>query len=112
MANVATCGRPCTLIQVPVSVLTKSSHPLAPEVWVKFIGRATLNSIARLRLRFSDTTSPRIPSACELVGERDRAFAALEQSLNNGYSFEEINREPELTSLRKDPRYLELLERP
>ncbi len=78
---------------------------------MKSIGRATRNSIARSRSRFFDKTSPRIPSACELVGERDRAFAALEQSLNNGYSLEEINREPELTGLRKDPRYLELLER-
>jgi len=47
----------------------------------------------------------------ELVGERDRAFAALERSLDNGYSFEEISREPELANLREDPRYLELLGR-
>ena len=47
----------------------------------------------------------------ELVGERARAMSALEQTLEHGYSFEEMSREPELVNLRKDPRYLELLNR-
>jgi hypothetical protein len=46
-----------------------------------------------------------------IVGEHDRALEALEQSLRNGYSFEEIRREPELAELRRDPRYSELARR-
>jgi tetratricopeptide (TPR) repeat protein len=45
-----------------------------------------------------------------IVGEHDRALEALKQSLDNGYSFEEISREPELSELRRDPRYHEIAE--
>jgi tetratricopeptide (TPR) repeat protein/TolB-like protein len=45
----------------------------------------------------------------ELTGARDRALAALGDAIRGGYSLEEINREPEFTNLRRDPRYQRLL---
>jgi hypothetical protein len=45
-----------------------------------------------------------------IVGDNDHALEALRQSLDNGYSFEEISWEPELSELRRDPRYREIAE--
>jgi len=45
----------------------------------------------------------------ELCGERDLALTKLSASLKAGYSSGEIKNEPELTSLRADPRYLSIL---
>jgi serine/threonine-protein kinase len=44
----------------------------------------------------------------EISGKREQAIGALELSLQAGYSIDEIRTEPELTALRKDPRYLRL----
>jgi eukaryotic-like serine/threonine-protein kinase len=41
----------------------------------------------------------------ELAGKRDLALAALDRTLNAGYSPREIRTEPELTSLRTDARF-------
>ena len=41
----------------------------------------------------------------ELAGDRERALEALEQALAAGQPLDEIRREPELTELRRDPRY-------
>jgi serine/threonine-protein kinase len=41
----------------------------------------------------------------ELLNERDRALKALREAMQRGYSKEQIEKEPELESLRKDPRY-------
>ena len=45
----------------------------------------------------------------ELCGERDLALTTLSASLNAGYDFGEIKNEPELMSLRADPRYHSIL---
>jgi serine/threonine-protein kinase len=45
----------------------------------------------------------------ELVGERDQALAALNAAHKAGYALKEIQNEPELVSLRTDPRYQFLL---
>jgi tetratricopeptide (TPR) repeat protein len=41
----------------------------------------------------------------ELTNERERALSALDTALREGYSIDEVRREPELKELRKDPRY-------
>ena len=41
----------------------------------------------------------------ELVGDRDKALAALGRAIRAGYSMHEIANEPELAALRADPRY-------
>ncbi len=41
----------------------------------------------------------------ELSGQRARSLDALAAALDSGYSFNVVEREPELISLRKDPRY-------
>ena len=41
----------------------------------------------------------------ELGGNRNRALSALEQAIEAGYSKREMSNEPELTTLRADPRY-------
>jgi tetratricopeptide (TPR) repeat protein/predicted Ser/Thr protein kinase len=41
----------------------------------------------------------------ELCGQRDQALAALQAALRAKYSLQEIRNEPELVSLRTDPRY-------
>ncbi len=45
----------------------------------------------------------------ELCGERDAAIATLSAAVKQGYSLREIRNEPELLSLRADPRYQTLL---
>ena len=47
----------------------------------------------------------------ELVGERDKALAALQRTLDAGYSAGEIRNEPDLLSLRTDPRFHVLMSR-
>jgi serine/threonine-protein kinase len=41
----------------------------------------------------------------ELTGSRDQALNSLEGALEAGYPVDEVNRDPELLSLRKDTRY-------
>lgn len=41
----------------------------------------------------------------ELAGERDEALEALDRALAAGQPLDEIRREPELSDLRRDPRY-------
>jgi tetratricopeptide (TPR) repeat protein len=41
----------------------------------------------------------------ELCGQRDQALAALQEALRAKYALQEIRNEPELDSLRTDPRY-------
>jgi len=41
----------------------------------------------------------------EQLGRRDQALAALRETLKQGYSREELGRDPALDELRKDPRY-------
>jgi serine/threonine-protein kinase len=45
----------------------------------------------------------------ELCGERDVALATLSAAVKQGYSLKEIRNEPELLSLRADPRYQTLV---
>jgi hypothetical protein len=45
----------------------------------------------------------------ELGGERDVALATLSAAVKQGYSLKEIMNEPELLSLRADPRYQTLV---
>jgi eukaryotic-like serine/threonine-protein kinase len=41
----------------------------------------------------------------EIIGQRQKALTALDEATKAGYSLEEIEQEPELKALRKDPRY-------
>jgi tetratricopeptide (TPR) repeat protein len=45
----------------------------------------------------------------ELAGQRDRALAALDRAMALGYSPTEIEADPELTRLRRDRRFPQLL---
>jgi hypothetical protein len=45
----------------------------------------------------------------ELCGQRDQALAALQAALRAKYSLQEIRNEPELVSLRTDPRYHQIV---
>jgi len=45
----------------------------------------------------------------ELCGQRDQALAALNAALRAKYSLQEIRNEPELVSLRTDPRYHQIV---
>jgi serine/threonine protein kinase/Flp pilus assembly protein TadD len=47
--------------------------------------------------------------AYELAGNRDKALQSLEAAIRAHYSLEEIKNEPELTSLRADKRYYDIL---
>ena len=47
----------------------------------------------------------------EITGNRGKALQALEAAIRSGYSLQEIKNEPELTSLRTDRRYHEILAR-
>jgi tetratricopeptide (TPR) repeat protein len=51
----------------------------------------------------------RMLGAYEALGARDKALAALGQALRGGFPREEIRMDPELLSLRSDPRYHELV---
>ena len=67
--------------------------------------------LARLR---SDRPIPWYNVACSyaLLGMTDRAFDALERSLRLGYShIHHLRHDPDLKSLRRDPRFLRLLRR-
>jgi len=44
----------------------------------------------------------------EQLGRRDQALAAARDALRAGYSREEIEKDPALDALRKDPRYAQL----
>ncbi len=44
----------------------------------------------------------------EIAGKRDQALSALNLALQGGYSIDEVRGEPELATLRKDPRYARL----
>ncbi len=47
-----------------------------------------------------------------LLGMADKAFAALERSIRLGYAyFEHIKRDPDLKSLRSDPRFDQIFDR-
>jgi len=52
-------------------------------------------------------------AACDYVrlGEKDAAFAALEQAFAVGNNFDEIKLDPALDNIRSDPRYADLLRR-
>jgi tetratricopeptide (TPR) repeat protein len=41
----------------------------------------------------------------EIIGNRDKALAAVNSAVAAGYSLEEVEKEPELRTLRSDPRY-------
>ena len=45
----------------------------------------------------------------EICGLRERALDALAAALKKGYTLEEINRDPELLEMRKDPKYRKLV---
>jgi len=51
----------------------------------------------------------RMLEAYEAIGARDKALAALGQALRGGFPSEEIRLDPELLSLRADPRYHKLV---
>jgi len=51
----------------------------------------------------------RMLGAYEAIGDRDKALAALGQALRGGFPSEEIRLDPELLSLRADPRYHKLV---
>jgi serine/threonine-protein kinase len=58
--------------------------------------------------RETNLTAPvlmRLTVVHELGGDRDRALRSLNQAINAGYSTREIANEPELITLRADPRY-------
>lgn len=49
--------------------------------------------------------------SCALLGRVDEAFLALQQAIGFGYDdFAHLQRDPDLTNLRQDPRYIALLE--
>ena len=50
--------------------------------------------------------------SCALLGMADKAFSALERALRLGYShLAHLRRDPDLNSLRDDPRFARLLRR-
>lgn len=52
----------------------------------------------------------RIGSIYEALGERNSALEWLRRALESGYSRVEIDHSPQLVELRKDPRYLEIIQ--
>ena len=67
--------------------------------------------VARLRELPTDDVYSLLRRAVaeELVGERDRALATLEEALGSGLDLAEVRREPDLLELRADPRFHHLL---
>jgi serine/threonine-protein kinase len=53
----------------------------------------------------------RLALAYEICGRREQALNALEAALKEGYSLEEISRDPDLLEMRKDPNYRRLVVR-
>jgi serine/threonine-protein kinase len=51
----------------------------------------------------------RLGLAYELTGSRDKSLATLENAVRRGYSSEELRSDPELTSLRSDVRYHQMM---
>jgi cytochrome c-type biogenesis protein CcmH/NrfG len=47
--------------------------------------------------------------AAEIVGDRDQAISLIAKCIGVGYSLAEINRNPDLASLRADPRFQQRL---
>jgi eukaryotic-like serine/threonine-protein kinase len=47
--------------------------------------------------------------AYEIAGKRDEALRSVNAALGSGYSMEEVRRDPELTELRKDVRYHQIV---
>ena len=69
-----------------------------------------LDTLAKLpKLTASDMFQAAL--AYEILGRRDLAFASLEAAMKLGYSSREVRNEPELVSLRADPRFQPLLDR-
>ena len=51
----------------------------------------------------------RLAIAEEIGGSRDRALATLGEAMRAGFSFSEVQYEPDLVDLRKDPRFHHIL---
>ena len=45
----------------------------------------------------------------ELTNHRDRALAGLKAALQGGYSIESVRQDPDLTNLRRDPRFAKII---
>ena len=45
----------------------------------------------------------------EIIGDRKQAMTSLQDSLQNGFSLEDVKREPELEALRSDPSYRQII---
>ncbi len=53
----------------------------------------------------------RVTVALEVLGDRKSALRMLERTIDSGYAFNEITRDPELEKLRQDPAYHQMLSR-
>jgi serine/threonine-protein kinase len=68
-------------------------------------------ALARLEMLSHRTSGSYFKAAVsyEVTGDRIKALQSLEKAINAHYSLQEIKNEPELTSLRTDRRYQEIL---
>lgn len=73
---------------------------------------------ARASLKKAYASRPLTPSlkfkvaiVWEIIGDRDRALTTLSEAVGQGFSSEQVSKEPELAALRKDPRFQALVAR-
>jgi tetratricopeptide (TPR) repeat protein len=70
--------------------------------------RAAIAAVERLEARDPDILFT-VASACEQMGERDRALQWLEKAIAAGYDRAGIERSPWLEALRKDERFVQMM---
>ena len=77
------------------------AHRAAASSTIAALGSAPLDAASLYRLA----------QASEITGDRQGALTLLERALAAGYSLDELQHDPELTKVRADVRYHQMLAR-